>query len=68
MERKGAAYRITSKRDAQDPNNMASGGRRPSGSNIPGKRPSGPGAFGQGPRLEKKYRPSGQQYYEAQSD
>ena len=33
-ERHGASYNITQKRAAQDPNNMAHGGRRPSGSNV----------------------------------
>jgi hypothetical protein len=34
IERKGASYNITQKRSAQDPNAMAHGGRRPSGSNV----------------------------------
>lgn len=74
MERKGASYKITAKKAKQDPNYGAKA-RRPSGSNLPERE-----AFGgdmdnypwmsnkgiTGPRLEKRTRSNGSQFYEAQ--
>lgn len=70
MERKGASYKITEKRAASSHAEHTQRTNATVASEMYGgeKRPSGPGAFGQGPRLEKKYHSSGRQYYEAQPD